>query len=101
MTLGNLSASDFFVRLRKLENAALKPRDLVSLYAIRVQPGMMQLELAKKLGYASRSNVQDCVLRLIKYGFIEDRRVVTRIQTPSDLHITAAGEALLADIVPN
>ncbi|MBA3831651.1 MAG: hypothetical protein H0X34_07120 [Chthoniobacterales bacterium] len=100
MTMGHSGASEFFVRLRMIENANLKPRDIVVLYAVRATPGMMGLELAKKLGYRSRSNVQDCVIRLVKHGYAVDRRVADTQQTPNDLHCTPAGELLLSDIVP-
>lgn len=101
MTVGNIGASDFFVRLRKIENAGLKARDIVVLYAIQGEPGIMGRTLAIKLGYASRSNVQDCVARLVKQGFIEDRRRVVNQQTPNDLHILPAGVELLTEIVPH
>lgn len=100
MTVGHIAVSDFFVRLRKIENAGLKLRDIVGLYAIHAQPGIMGQELAKKLGYTSRSNVQDGVARLIKHSYVEDRRLHDNQQTPNDLHITAAGIALLEEIVP-
>lgn len=94
-------ASAFFVRLRLIEHAKLKARDVVVLAAIKAQPGTMGRELAMKLGYASRSNVQDCIARLIKHGYIVDRRATQDQQTPNDLHITDAGTTLLADIVPH
>lgn len=100
MTVGYIGASEFFVRLRLIENAKLKPRDIVVLYAIHATPGMMGQELAKKLGYGSRSNVQDCVIRLIKHGYAVDRRLTDNQQTPNDLHCTLAGKVLLSVIVP-
>lgn len=97
------SVSDFFVRLRKIDNNGLKCRDIVVLYAIWVQPGMMGLEVAKKLGYASRSHIQDSLKRLEMGGHIVDRRPTTgNLQmTPNNFHILPAGIALIADIVPN
>jgi DNA-binding MarR family transcriptional regulator len=102
VTEGHITkAADFFVRLRRIDNAKLKTRDIVVLAAIKAQPGMMGRELALKLGYATRSNVQDCVARLIKYGYTVDKRATQDQQTPNDLHITDAGTALLAEIVPH
>lgn len=95
------AASAFFVRLRLIEHAKLKGRDIVVLASIQGRPGMNGREIAMKLGYASRSNVQDSIARLIKNGYIDDRRSTQDQQTPNDLHITDAGKQVLADIVPH
>ena len=94
-------SSAFFVRLRLIEHANLKARDIVVLAAIKTQPGIMGRQLAIKLGYPTRSAVQDAIHRLIKHGYIVDRRPTQDQQTPNDLHITDAGVTLLADIVPH
>lgn len=91
---------DFMLRLKKLDAAHLRPRDLLVLWAIQRDPGMMGRELSNKLGYPSRSNVQICITRLIFHGFIEDRRVIKNQLTPNDLYILPAGEKFLADIMP-
>lgn len=88
------------VRLRKIENAGLKARDIVVLYAIHGQAGMMGREIAQKLGYAHRSQLQDGLNRLTRGGYIEDHRKTHDQQTPNDFHITPAGKILIADIVP-
>lgn len=91
---------DFMVRLRKIDGAHLAARDPILLWAIKTDAGMMGRELAMKLGYKSRSNIQVHVNRLIRVGFVEDRRPAEDNRTPNDLHITPAGEAFLADLVP-
>lgn len=100
MTKHHSLASDFLVRLRKIENTGLKARDIVVLYAVVSTPGMMGNQIAGKLGYSSRSNLQDGFDRLMKGGFMEDRRPHHNQQTPNDFHATQAGRALIADIVP-
>lgn len=95
------AASDFLVRLRKIENSGLKPRDIVVLYAINGQGGMMGREISDKLAYPSRSHIQDGLERLMKAGYVEDRRPQHNQQTPNDFWITPAGAALVADIVPH
>lgn len=89
---------EFMAKLRKIDRSGLKVRDVLVLWAIRGNPGMMGRELATKLGYESRSNVQDCFARLERHGFIEDRRPTKDQQTPNDLHIVDAGRAFLASI---
>lgn len=91
---------DFMARLKKVDNADLKCRDILVLWAIAREPGMMGRELAMKLGYKSRSNVQICVDRLKRTGLVEDRRPVEDNRTPNDLYVTPAGEIFLGEIVP-
>lgn len=92
---------DFLVRLRKIDNANLKSRDIIILWAIAHTPGMMGLELARKIGMKTRSNVQIPIRRMIEAGLIEDRRRVKNLLTPNDLHILPYGEKFLADIMPS
>lgn len=94
------STIDFLARLKRIDNHDLKVRDVLILWAVAREPGMMGNEIAKKLGYKSRSNVQICIARLIRGSFIEDRRPVANQMTPNDLYATPAGEAFLAEIVP-
>lgn len=91
---------DFLVRLKTLDRSGLKVRDVLVLWAVSRDDGLMGREVAMKLGYKSRSNVQDCVSRLIDHGMIEDRRTKRNNQTPNDLYILPAGEKFLADVVP-
>jgi DNA-binding MarR family transcriptional regulator len=90
--------AEFMVRLRKIDRSGLKVRDVIVLWAIRENPGMMGRELSSKLGYESRSHVQDCFQRLERHGFIVDRRVTRDQQTPCDFHITDPGKEFLASI---
>lgn len=104
MTLGNVSPTqDFLMRLHKIDMIGMRTRDIILLWAIARDPGMMGLELARKLGYKSRSNIQDAIARLTALGLIEDRRVVIdkhRNRTPNDLHALPAGEKFLTEVVP-
>jgi len=93
-------AADFFVRLRKVDDRRLKPRDLMVLWVVAREHGTMGQEVAKKLGYPARSHIQDGIRRLLDQGLMEDRRKTKDQHTPSEFYITDAGTALLADIVP-
>lgn len=88
------------VRLRRIDRQRLTVRDIIILWAIRNNPGVMGRELATKLGYKSRSNVQEGIARLLRAKFIEDRRPVQDHMTPNDLHITSAGQDFLEEVVP-
>lgn len=92
---------DFMVGLRKIDKSAHKPRDLMVLWTIAREGGQMGKEIAARLGYPSRSHIQDAFERLMKSGFIEDRRKTFNQQTPNDFWITPAGEAFLIDIIPS
>lgn len=91
---------DFMTRLRKIDAAHLKIRDTMVLWVIAREHGTMGLEVAKKLGYPSRSHIQDGIRRLIDCGFVEDRRPQRNQQTPNELYATEAGNLFLADVVP-
>lgn len=94
------ATKDFLIRLRRIDRQGLKVRDILVLWAISREAGMMGREVAMKLGYKSRSNIQDGVKRLLIVEFIEDRRPYKNQMTPNDLHILPAGEKFLADVVP-
>lgn len=100
MSLRQIDHPELLICLRKIENAGMVGRDLVMLYAIGRQPGMMGLQLAKKLGYERRGSVHVNLRRLERLGFIEDRRTTQDKGTPNNLHITEAGEKILTDILP-
>lgn len=91
---------DFLLRLKKLDGTSLSPRCIIVLWALKVEGGQMGQELAHKLGYKTRSNLQDTIRTLINEGYIEDRRVKMNNQTPNDLWILPKGEQFLADVVP-
>jgi DNA-binding MarR family transcriptional regulator len=90
--------SAFMVSLKRIDTAHLTTRDVLIMWAIKTAPGLMGRELATKLGYRSRSNVQENIGRLIVRQMIEDRRPVHDNKTPNDLHLTPAGEAFLQEI---
>lgn len=99
MTKSSLKPTvEFMVKLRIIDRSGLKVRDVIVLWAVREQPGMMGRELAMKIGLESRSNVQDQMARLIARGLIEDRRPTKDQQTPNDLHILDAGRQFLAGL---
>jgi DNA-binding MarR family transcriptional regulator len=100
VTERNSPTVDFMKRLRQIDNAHLTVRDVIVLWAIAREPGMMGRQLALKIGYKTRSNVQNQFERLIQHGFVEDRRPVANNMTPNDLHITLAGAEFLDEIVP-
>lgn len=93
---------DFMIRLKKIDRSGLKVRDVIVLWFIAREPGMMGRELSDKLGFQYRSHIQDGLQRLMTRKFIEDRRPVdgNLQQTPNDFHILPAGEEFLAEIVP-
>lgn len=91
---------DFMLRLKKIDTAGHSVRDIFVLWAVKQEPGLMGNELAHKLGYKTRSNVQNRIGHLINAGLLEDRRAKISQLTPNDLHITPAGEQFLRDVVP-
>lgn len=91
---------DFLSRLRKIDLHKVKARDVVLLWAIAREPGMMGQELARKLGFEGRSNIQICLNRMIRDGYVDDRRSRKTNTTPNDLHISPKGAAVLADVMP-
>jgi DNA-binding MarR family transcriptional regulator len=91
---------DFLSRLKRIDNHDLKVRDILVLWGIAREHGVMGQEIAHKLGYKGRSNVQHSIDRLLRHGFIEDRRPVANNMTPNELYVTPAGTELLTEIVP-
>lgn len=92
--------TDFMLRLKKIDRAGHTCRDVFVLWAVAREPGLMGRELAIKLGYKTRSAVQNRIGHLIRAGLLEDRRAVMSQLTPNDLYITPAGEKFLAEVVP-
>lgn len=91
---------DFMVRLKRIDNAGHNVRDVLILWAIKKEPGLMGRELAIKLGYKTRSNVQIRLRHLLDNGLLADHRIKKNNLTPNDLHITPAGEKFLDSVVP-
>lgn len=90
----------FLVRLRKIDKHGLTIRDPIILYAIMVSPGISGIELTKKIGLKDRSSVALNIQRLIRCGFIEDRREMARKASPAQLHALPAGVAFWDEIKP-
>lgn len=79
------------VRFRKIDKAGLTVRDMLLLYAIISNPSVNGWEAAKLIGIPDRSSVQLCLARLMKRGFIEDRRDAEAKGVPNILHPLPAG----------
>lgn len=82
---------EMLVRFRRIDKAGLTVRDILMLYTIIANPGINGLDAAKLIGIAERSSVQLCLARLIKRGFIEDRRDAETKGVPNILHSLPAG----------
>lgn len=94
--------TEFLVRLHKIDQAGLKARDIVLLYAIIANPGINGKDLALKLGIPERSHIQHALIKLEERGLIEDRRAEKdrRKANPASFHILPAGQALWDDLKP-
>lgn len=90
----------FLVRLRKIDMHGLTIRDPIILYAIIVSPGISGMEIVKKIGLKDHSSVALNIQRLIRCGFIEDRREMARKAAPAILHALPAGVAFWNEIKP-
>lgn len=90
----------FLVRLRKIDMHGLTIRDPIILYAIIVSPGISGMDITKKIGLRDRSSVALNIQRLIRCGFIEDRREMARKAAPAILHPLAPGLAFWDEIKP-
>lgn len=90
----------FLVRLRKIDMHGLTIRDPIILYAIIVSPGISGMDITKKIGLKDRSSVALNIQRLIRCGFIEDRREMVRKAAPAILHPLPAGVAFWDEIKP-
>lgn len=93
------ATTDFMLKLRRIDDMKVIARDVLILWACRAKPGMMGMELALSLGYASRSVVQTRIRILCEMGLLDDRRKIRGPKTPNDLHITAAGSKFLDELL--
>ncbi len=94
------ATADFLVRLRKIDMHGLTIRDPIILYAIMVSPGISGMEVVKKVGLKDHSSVALNIQRLIRCGFIEDRREMARKASPAQLHALPPGVAFWDEIKP-
>ena len=92
--------ADFLVRLRKIDMHGLTHRDVIILYTIIRTPGSSGIEIADKIGLKNRSSVALNITRLIRCGFIEDRREMARKASPAVLHVLPPGEEFWNEIKP-
>lgn len=74
MTTRTSPVVDFLVRLRRIDKAKMKPRDVLILYTVISNPGISGIDVAHKLGIPERSHIQSALYRLEELGYIEDRR---------------------------
>ena len=65
---------ELLLRLRKIDKSGLTARDVLLLCTIISNPGINGWDAGRKIGLAERSSVTFGMNRLIKHGFIEDRR---------------------------
>lgn len=92
--------AEFLVRLRKIDMHGLTHRDVIILYAIIRNPGASGMDIVNKLGLENHSNVALNITRLIRCGFIEDRREMARKASPAVLHALPPGMAFWDEIKP-
>lgn len=90
----------FLVRLRKIDTAELKARDVLVLYAIMANPGASGMEITTKLGIKERSLIASNLARLERAGFIEDRRDKKMKAVPGMLYALPAGVQFWEEIKP-
>lgn len=90
----------FLVKLRQIDKSECTVRDILVLYTIINNPGIMGVDVANKLGLKNRSAIQSSVARLIREGMIEDRRERALKANPSILHALQHGIDLWNEIKP-
>jgi DNA-binding MarR family transcriptional regulator len=86
--------------MRKIDQHMLTVRDVLVLYTVMTNPGIMGLEVAHKLGLENRSSVISNINRLIREGMIEDRRQKARRANPAMLHVLPRGIEFWNEIKP-
>jgi len=91
---------EFLVRLKKIDKRGLTCRDVLVIYTIIHNPGCSGVELADKIGAGTHSNIVSNIRRLIRVGFMEDRRKEFKKAQPSSLHILPAGVEFWNELKP-
>lgn len=93
---------EFLLRLRKIDKSGLTCRDILLLYTIIANPGINGWDAGRKIGVAERSSVTFGMNRLIKRGFIEDRREQNLVGkgVPNRLYALPAGVEFWNDLKP-
>lgn len=100
MTDGKNLNVEFLVRLRKIDKSGLTSRDVLLLYTIITHPGIHGHDAGKKIGVVERSSVSFGLNRLVKRGFIEDRREARLVGrgVPNQLYALPAGVEFWNDL---
>jgi DNA-binding MarR family transcriptional regulator len=91
---------DFLVRLRIADKRGLTLRDILVLYAVMTNPGISGVEIMNKIGLENRSGVQTNIMRLLREGYMEDRRIRHRKAEPVRLYILPLGTEFWNQIKP-
>lgn len=91
---------DFLIRLRKIDRKFLTVRDVLVLYTVMGNPGISGIDLARKLGIEHRSNITCNINRLVREGYIEDRRVKANRAIQTILHVLPQGVDFWNDLKP-
>lgn len=98
MTNGTLPNVTFLLQLRKIDKAGLTTRDILVLYTVISRPGVNGNDVTKLIGHEDRSGLQAGFDRLIRHGFIEDRRERAGKAVPTIFHALPAGEEFWSDL---
>ena len=88
----------FLVGLNRMVKLDVTPQMMISLYAVRVHPGLSYSDIAGKIG-AQVPHTYKSLRHLIARELVEDRRVVTNPKTPGVLHVTPAGAAYIVEVM--
>lgn len=91
---------DFLVRLHRIDKRTLTCRDVLVLYTVIESPGISGKEISTKLGLDNRSAIASNITRLIREGYIEDKREQRRKANPAILHVLPLGMEFWDDIKP-
>lgn len=99
----NSPVIEFLMRLRKMDSLAITARDVLLLYTIIANPGIHGKDAAHKIsGTLERSGIHFGLARLMRMGFIEDRRPASeaRRARPSAFHALPAGIEFWNELKP-
>jgi DNA-binding MarR family transcriptional regulator len=94
------SVTDFLIRLKKIDLRQLTVRDICVLYVVITKPGCSGMEVSAKLGIKDRSAIASNLHRLIREGYIEDRREHQRKAYATILHVLPRGLEFWEEIKP-
>lgn len=100
ITLSQSPTVDFLMRMKYMDQNFVTPRDVMCLYVIITKPGLSRQDLCDAIGLNAISNVFSNINRLMRWGYIEDRRKVVRQSCPSMLHPLPAGIEFWENIRP-